>query len=67
MTMPPLVACRAFIFVVMATLIMVLVGWLTSIEVLPISKVINYNDAGLRFIRVWIWLAIAIGSLNLSP
>ncbi|MEH2044986.1 hypothetical protein [Nostoc sp.] len=22
---------------------------------------INYSDAGLRFIRVWIWLAIAIG------
>ncbi|MEH2421599.1 MAG: hypothetical protein V7K48_11945 [Nostoc sp.] len=56
-----------FIFVVLATLITVFVGWLTSIELLPISKVINYNDAGLRFIRVWIWLAIAIGSLNLSP
>ncbi|MEH2084173.1 MAG: hypothetical protein V7K89_30650 [Nostoc sp.] len=51
----------AFIFVLLATLVVVLVGWLTSIEVLPISQVINYSDAGVRFIRVWIWLAIAIG------
>lgn len=51
----------AFIFVVLATLVTVVVGWLISIGVLPISKVINYSDADLRFIRVWSWLAIAIG------
>ena len=50
-----------FIFVLVATLITVLVGLLTSIGILPISQVIHYNDAGLRFIRAWIRLAIAIG------
>ncbi|MBD2534203.1 hypothetical protein H6G97_33620 [Nostoc flagelliforme FACHB-838] len=49
------------IFIVMATLVVGLVGWLTSIGILPISPVINYSDAGLRFIRVWILLAVAIG------
>ncbi|MEH2418235.1 hypothetical protein [Nostoc sp.] len=51
----------AFLFMVLATLIVILVGWLTSIGILPISQMINYSDAGLRFIRVWILLAIAIG------
>lgn len=46
---------------VLATLVVILVGWLTSIGILPISQMINYSDAGLRFIRVWILLAIAIG------
>ncbi|MDZ8262165.1 hypothetical protein [Nostoc sp. ChiQUE01b] len=50
-----------FIFMVLATLVVILMGWLTSIGILPISQVINYSDAGLRFIRVWILLAIAIG------
>jgi hypothetical protein len=49
------------IFIVLATLVVGLVGWLTSIGILPISPVINYSDAGLRFIRVWILLAVAIG------
>ncbi|MGF2034214.1 MAG: hypothetical protein RMZ43_002625 [Nostoc sp. CmiVER01] len=51
----------AFLFMVLATLVVILVGWLTSIGILPISQMINYSDAGLRFIRVWILLAIAIG------
>ncbi|MBN3872360.1 hypothetical protein [Nostoc sp. JL33] len=50
-----------FLFMVLATLVVILVGWLTSIGILPISQMINYSDAGLRFIRVWILLAIAIG------
>ena len=50
-----------FIFMVLATLVVILMGWLTIIRILPISQVINYSDAGLRFIRVWILLAIAIG------
>ncbi|MFN6483074.1 MULTISPECIES: hypothetical protein [unclassified Nostoc] len=50
-----------FLFIVLATLVVILVGWLTSIGILPISQMINYSDAGLRFIRVWILLAIAIG------
>ncbi|BBD68050.1 hypothetical protein NIES4072_46380 [Nostoc commune NIES-4072] len=50
-----------FLFMVLATLVVILVGWLTSIGILPISQMINYSDVGLRFIRVWILLAIAIG------
>ncbi|MCC5600028.1 hypothetical protein [Nostoc favosum] len=50
-----------FLFIVLATLVVILVGWLISIGILPISQMINYSDAGLRFIRVWILLAIAIG------
>lgn len=50
-----------FIFIVLATLVTVVVGWLTSIGILPISPVINYSDAGVKFIHVWILLAIAIG------
>ncbi|MDF5716556.1 MAG: hypothetical protein PUP93_22455 [Rhizonema sp. NSF051] len=50
-----------FIFVVLATFIILLVGWLTSIGVLPISHVINYSPAEMSFIRVWTRLAITIG------
>ena len=49
------------LFIVLATLVVILLGWPTSIGILPISQMINYSDAGLRFIRVWILLAIAIG------
>ncbi|MHC5828715.1 MAG: hypothetical protein ACYT04_75635, partial [Nostoc sp.] len=48
------------LFIVLATLVVILLGWPTSIGILPISQMINYSDAGLRFIRVWILLAIAI-------
>lgn len=48
-------------FVALATLLTLFVGWLTSSGVLPIARSIDYSQAGLRFIQVWIWLAIAIG------
>ena len=50
----------------LATLVVIFVGWLTSIGILPISQMINYSDAGLRFIPVWILLAIAIGLILLT-
>lgn len=51
----------ALSFVALATLLTVVAGWLVSAGILPIKQNINYTDAGLQFIRVWIWLAIAIG------
>jgi hypothetical protein len=51
----------SLVFVVLATLTMMLVGWLISSELLPIRQTIKYSEAGLKFIRVWMQLAIAIG------
>ncbi|MBD1998716.1 hypothetical protein H6G00_19150 [Leptolyngbya sp. FACHB-541] len=48
-------------FVVLATLIMMFVGWLISNGLLPIRQTIEHSEAGLKFIQVWIQLAIAIG------
>lgn len=48
-------------FSVLATLITILIGWLSSVELLPITQTIEYSDAGLKFIHVWLRLAIAIG------
>lgn len=48
-------------FVVLATLIMMLVGWLISNGLLPIRQTIEHSETGLKFIQVWIQLAIAIG------
>lgn len=48
-------------FVVIATLIMMLVGWLILNGLLPIRQTIEYSEAGLKFIKVWIQFAIAIG------
>jgi hypothetical protein len=48
-------------FVVIATLIMMLVGWLTSNRLLPIRQTIEYSEVELNFIKGWMQLAIAIG------
>lgn len=48
-------------FAVVATVVTLLIGWLSSAGLLPIRQTIEYSDAGLLFIRVWLWLAIAIG------
>lgn len=53
----------AFSFVALASGLTVFVGWLITVGGLPIEPSINYTDAGLRFIRVWIWLAISLGLL----
>lgn len=50
-----------FSFVLFATLLTILVGWLTTTEVLPIQQSIRYSDAGRNFIRIWLWVAIALG------
>jgi hypothetical protein len=52
-----------FAFVLFATLLAILVGWLTMIEALPIQRGIHFSDAGRNFLRVWLWLAIVLGVL----
>ena len=48
-------------FVVLATLTIVLIGYLSSVDLLPISKTVEFGDRGSQFIRGWLKLAIAIG------
>lgn len=48
-------------FVVLATLIMMLMGGLTANGLLPIHYTIEYSAAELKFIQVWLQLAVAIG------
>ena len=50
-----------FSFALFATLLAIFVGWLILTGVLPIQQNVRFNDAGRRFMSVWIKLAIAIG------
>ena len=47
-------------FVLSATLLTILVGWLTINEVLPIQQNIQFSATEQNFLRVWLRLAIAI-------
>lgn len=58
---PSLTWRTSLIFVLLATLIILPVGGLISNEVLPLRQTIEYDAARLRFIQLWIQLAIAIG------
>lgn len=48
-------------FVLSATLLTVIVGWLTINGVLPIQQNIQFSATERNFLRVWLGLAIAIG------
>jgi hypothetical protein len=48
-------------FVVLATLTIMLIGGLISNGLLPIRPIIERTEVGLKFIPVWMQLAIAIG------
>lgn len=48
-------------FVLSATLLTILVGWLTINGVLPIQQNIQFSATEQNFLRVWLGLAIAIG------
>lgn len=50
-----------FSFVLFATLLTILVGWLTTTETLSIQKTIPFNSAERSFMRVWFGVAISIG------
>ena len=54
------------IFVVLATLSAITTGYLTSVDWLPIAQTIDFTDSGVRFIRVWMSLAITIGVILLT-
>jgi hypothetical protein len=48
-------------FVLFATLLTSIVGWLTATEILPLRQGIQYSDAERDFLRIWLGLAIVIG------
>ncbi|MBD1845013.1 hypothetical protein H6F89_16725 [Cyanobacteria bacterium FACHB-63] len=50
-----------FSFVLFATLLTIALGWLISIQAVPIAQTIHFNDAERRFMGVWMWLAITLG------
>ncbi|AFY92727.1 hypothetical protein [Chamaesiphon minutus] len=50
-------------FVLFATILTSIVGWLTANGILPLRQVIQYGDAERNFLRIWLGLAIVIGVL----
>lgn len=48
-------------FILFATLLTMLVGWLTTTRKVPIQLKLVFSEAGSRFMRVWIVFAIVIG------
>ena len=48
-------------FVLFATILTSIVGWLTVTEILPLRQGIQYGDAERNFLRIWLGLAIVIG------
>jgi len=49
------------IFLVFATLLSVGVGWLIKKEALPLKSIMAYSEAQLKFIKVWVNVALVIG------
>ncbi len=52
-----------FSFIVLASLIFFLAGWLIITGLIPINLVFNYNKSELNLLRVWFTLATYIGLL----
>jgi hypothetical protein len=50
-------------FVTLATLLILLIGWLIKNQVLPVKTVIDYSAWETNFIQFWIWVAIGVGLL----
>lgn len=50
-------------FIVSATLLVLLSGWLIRANLLPIQTEINYSEAERSFVQIWLQVAIAIGLL----
>lgn len=59
----PLTWKTTFSFVTLATLLILLIGWLTINSTLPVKLVIDYSDWAIKFIHFWVVLAILIGLL----
>jgi hypothetical protein len=47
----------------LATLLILVISWLTISGVLPIEMVINYSNSQFHFLRVWVIIAIFVGIL----
>ena len=50
-------------FLCLATLLILLIGWLTITGVLPIKTAIDYSNEESNFIQVWVVIAIVVGLL----
>ncbi|MDF5739803.1 MULTISPECIES: DUF7733 domain-containing protein [unclassified Nostoc] len=50
-------------FIVSATLLTLLSGWLIRTNLLPIQSEINYSEAERSFLQIWIQVAIIVGLL----
>ena len=48
-------------FVVLASLVIIVTGYLTSVDLLPIRETIQFKDGGVQFISLWMNLAITLG------
>lgn len=48
-------------FIGIATFLILLFGWLVTQGVLPFKTILEYSNFGLKFIRVWLRIAIFIG------
>ena len=59
----PLTWKTALSVVALATLIILLIGWLIISGALPVKLVIDYSDFASKFIQVWVVVAILIGLL----
>lgn len=54
---------KTFSFITLATLLILLIGWLIKNHVLPIKTAIDYSTWETNFIQFWIWVAIVVGLL----
>jgi carbon starvation protein CstA len=59
----PLTWKTTFSFVTLATLLILLIGWLIKNHVLPVKTVIDYSTWVTHFIQFWIWVAVVVGLL----
>ena len=50
-----------FLFIIFATLLNLLIGFLIKKETLPIALIIDYSPAQFKFIKIWVKLALVIG------
>ncbi len=59
----PLIWKTALLFVALATLLILLIGWFTLGGALPVKLVIDYSDWESKFIQFWVVMAISVGLL----
>ena len=54
---------KILLFIVSATILTVLSGWLIGSNFLPIQIEINYSEAERSFVQIWVQIALVIGLL----